>query len=81
MTKVVIDDHLLREVLTGDRSPEFGGVTGRVVATGGAHLHSRGELAQRRGNPPQSASLDGDGQKGGETDLQRPKTMRRGIAI
>jgi predicted nucleic acid-binding protein len=34
VTSVVIDDHLLRDVLTGDRSPDLGGIASSVATTG-----------------------------------------------
>jgi hypothetical protein len=34
MTKVVIDDHLLRDVLTGTRAPDLGGIASSLVTTG-----------------------------------------------
>lgn len=34
MTTVVIDDHLLRDVLTGDRLPDLGGIASSLATTG-----------------------------------------------
>lgn len=34
MTKVVIDDHLLRDVLTGGRSADLGGIASSLATTG-----------------------------------------------
>lgn len=34
MTTVVIDDHLLRDVLAGDRSPDLGGLATSLATTG-----------------------------------------------
>lgn len=34
MTTVVVDDHLLRDVLTGERSADLGGVASAVATTG-----------------------------------------------
>ena len=34
MTSVVIDDHLLRDVLAGDRSPDLGGLATSLASTG-----------------------------------------------
>lgn len=34
MATVVIDDHLLRDVLTGDRSPDLGGIASSLATTG-----------------------------------------------
>jgi hypothetical protein len=34
VTRLVIDDHLLRDVLTGDRSPDLGGIATSLATTG-----------------------------------------------
>lgn len=34
MTTAVIDDHLLRDILTGDRPPDLGGVASTLATTG-----------------------------------------------
>ncbi len=34
MTAVVIDDHLLRDVLTGERPPDLGGIASSLATTG-----------------------------------------------
>lgn len=38
MTSVVIDDHILRDILTGERPPDLGGVAPNGVATTGLWL-------------------------------------------
>ncbi len=38
MTSLVVDDHLLRDILTGERSPDLDGIASNAVATTGLWL-------------------------------------------